>query len=85
MSVKELRTTAASMGVKDDKIEEARDSNDPQAGLIALIRANTCARAQDYEAMTVKQLRGIAAGMGIDDGKIERRATQMIRGPSSSR
>ena len=38
MSVKELRTTAASMGVNDDKIEEARDSNDPQA-LFAKVRA----------------------------------------------
>jgi hypothetical protein len=71
MTVKELRTTAVSMGVNGDKIEEARDSNNPQAELIALIRANTFAPAPDHGAMTVKELRGIAAGMGIDDGKIE--------------
>ena len=71
MTVKELRMTAVSMGVNDDKIEEARDSNHPQVELIALIRANTFAPAPDYGAMTVKELRGIAAGLGIDDGKIE--------------
>ncbi len=71
MTVKELRTTAASVGVSNDKIEEARDSDDPQAELIALIRANTFANVPDYGAMTVKELRGIAAGMGVDDGKIE--------------
>ena len=71
MTVKELRTTAVSMGVDRDKVEEARDSNDQRAQLVALIRANTLAPASNYGAMTVKELRGIAARMGIDDGKIE--------------
>jgi len=35
--VKELRGRAAAAGASDDAIESARDGNDPQADLIALI------------------------------------------------
>ena len=37
MGVKELRHRAAEVGLSDDAIEEARDSSDPKASLLALI------------------------------------------------
>eukprot|EP01046_Picozoa_sp_COSAG06_P038871 COSAG06_NODE_4529_length_4153_cov_1.937193_7_plen_280_part_00 len=39
MNVKDLRMRAAALGVNDDAIEEARDADDPQTELVALILA----------------------------------------------
>ena len=37
MSVKELRQRATELGINDDKVEEARDSDDPKAALLTLL------------------------------------------------
>lgn len=46
MNVKQLRAAAKEAGVDDDKIEEARDGDDPKADLIKLIKEQEAAKSK---------------------------------------
>jgi hypothetical protein len=74
MTVKELRLMAAEKGIADDAIEHARDADDPQAELIALIQAHDNAPAPapiDFSNKTVRELREIASTAGVAYEAIE--------------
>eukprot|EP01046_Picozoa_sp_COSAG06_P032816 COSAG06_NODE_3306_length_5529_cov_7.228913_1_plen_451_part_00 len=87
LSVKELRERAATIGVDDDAIEDARDGDSPKSDIIALIDskeallraerfraervAKTSPLAEELAELSLKELRVRAKASGCDNDAIE--------------
>jgi hypothetical protein len=87
LSVKELRERAATIGVDDDAIEDARDGDSPKSDIIALIEskeallraerfraervAKTSPLAEELAELSLKELRVRAKASGCDNDAIE--------------